>query len=105
VCWGDDEHGQASPPASLQALKVCVCVPVCVCALAYDIPRLHYGLLTLYVMGAQVSAGALHTCVVARNWSVVCFGSNAYRQASPPRGAGFVAVSAGLTFSCALRRM
>ena len=68
-------------------------------------PRLHYGLLTLYVMGAQVSAGALHTCVVARNWSVVCFGSNAYRQASPPRGAGFVAVSAGLTFTCALRRM
>ena len=98
----------------------------------------------------QVSAGALHTCCVAANSSLVCWGANmhgqvllahalahslyacapppplralsfshqhflyvrssickpgtrAFAQSSPPVSSGYVAVGAGLTFTCALR--
>ena len=42
----------------------------------------------------SVSAGGTHTCGVRADGSVVCWGDDGFRQASPPEGT-FASVSAG----------
>ncbi|MGH9213887.1 MAG: Hsp70 family protein [Acidimicrobiales bacterium] len=91
TCWGRDDEGQATIPESTDVTGVAV--PVA----------------NEYV---QVSAGGDHTCglnvVPGEGGLVVCWGSDAFGQASPPGQdleAGelpFVSVSAGLRHSCAL---
>ena len=56
----------------------------------------------------SISAGALHTCGVMRNGSVICWGSNedefgnVFGQATPP-GGEFNSVSAGLLHTCGMK--
>jgi hypothetical protein len=50
----------------------------------------------------QISAGEKHTCAVASDGIVVCWGANPEGQSTPPAGA-FAQVSAGMYVTCGLR--
>lgn len=50
----------------------------------------------------QVSAGEVHSCVLAGDGSLACWGSNASGRATPPAGQ-FTQLSAGRAHSCAVR--
>ncbi len=60
------------------------------------------GLDTCAASLASVSVGGRHTCGVAKDGDVVCWGDNRQGQASPPGGA-FAVVSAGERHTCGLR--
>ena len=52
---------------------------------------------------AAISSGTLHTCGLREDGSAVCWGNNAYGEASPPEGETFTAISSGSSHSCGLR--
>jgi hypothetical protein len=61
------------------------------------------GVATAHAGGyASVSAGNYHTCALRTEGSLVCWGDNYDREATPPAGT-FTAVSAGTAYTCALR--
>lgn len=50
-----------------------------------------------------LSSGLHHACALRADGTPVCWGWNAFSQASPPPGETFVALSSWGSFSCALR--
>ena len=51
----------------------------------------------------QVSAGARHTCGLRSDGTVVCWGSDEYRQLQAPSNERFTAIDAGGIYTCGLR--
>ena len=80
ICWGDDEHGQSSPPEGEQFIAIS--------------------------SGGVLFAGQLfdgHTCALRHDGSAVCWGDNISGQSSPPEGERFTSISTGEGHTCALR--
>ena len=57
---------------------------------------------TLEIELVPISAGVAHTCRVEANGAVVCWGSNTYGEAIPPKRK-FVSVSAGWIHTCGVQ--
>ena len=51
----------------------------------------------------QVSAGVRHTCGLRSDGTVVCWGSDEYRQLQAPSNERFTAIDAGGIYTCGLR--
>ncbi len=106
ACWGDNDSGQATPPAG--TFRQVSAGDNHSCALRTDN--------TLACWGAndfgkatppagtfsQVSAGGFHSCALRSNNTLVCWGRNDTGQLTRPAGT-FIQVSAGSEHNCALR--
>jgi Regulator of chromosome condensation (RCC1) repeat len=106
VCWGDNGHGEATPPAgafsqvSAGAMHTCGLKPDGTLACWGDNA---YGQATPPTgTFRQVSAGYGHTCGLKTDGTAVCWGDNSFGQATPLAGA-FSQVSAGYVHTCGLR--
>ena len=106
-CWGSNELGQLAATAGgpsvcrfegVQGTRACSSSPVAVLASERFL---------------SISAGGAHSCAIAADRSLYCWGDNAHGQlgeALPARGIvhiagtlGFAAVSAGAQHTCAVR--
>ena len=132
TCWGDDRFGQASPPAggftSVSAGELQVCAVkdnkslACWGNAEINMPQ---GIFTSVSAGGHLAPRQWnpsactqepcptlappppfehisHTCGVRDDGSIVCWGDDAYGQASPPKGT-FISVSAGGNHTCGVR--
>ena len=103
VCWGDNDDGQATPPAGSFISVGAGAWHTCglkadssiACWGADDdgqatAPTGSFG---------SVSAGGGHACAVETSGSVACWGANEDGQATPPAGS-FASVSAGEWHTC-----
>ena len=50
-----------------------------------------------------VSGGWSHTCAIREDGTAVCWGADAYGQASPPEGEVFVAIGCDSDHTCGIR--
>ena len=73
VCWGNNQHGQARPPA---------------------------GQFTSVSAGSGILEK--HTCGIKADLTIVCWGDNDYGQSTPPEGS-FLTVGAGKHYTCGVR--
>ena len=85
VCWGDDEHGQASPPGGERFIGP---EPEPVSPQAPEVPLV------------SISSGDDHACGLDGDGVVHCWGSNDYGRSTPPAGEKFISVSAGEDHTC-----
>lgn len=76
-CWGDNQYGQATPPAG--AFKA-------VGASRANVPQGHPG----------------HSCALRDDNTLACWGDNAKGQATPPEGT-FKALAVGVQDACAIK--
>ena len=89
VCWGDDEHGQASPPGGERFIG----------------PEIYpEELSSPSAPFISISSGEEHACGLDEDRAIHCWGNNDYFRASPPLGEGFLEVNAGAKHTCALRK-
>ena len=111
TCWGDNDHGQASPPEGARFVSLeGRTLGDYSCGLRADGTALCWGdnedgraSPPLDERFSAISGGAAHGCGLrASDGSVVCWGDNEYGQASPPSGS-FIAISAGGRHSCGVR--
>ncbi len=105
-CWGNDEFGQATPPAggfaSVSAGGWYTC-GVRADGFVECWGDDEYGQATPPAGEfASVSAGDYHTCGVRTDGFVECWGNDGDGQATPPAGK-FVSVSAGADHTCGVR--
>ena len=106
ACWGNNDSGQASPPAGV-FIQVSASAGH-TCGLRSDGTVAcwgddSYGQASPPVDAfTQVSAGAYHTCGLRSDGTVACWGDDSYGQASPPVDA-FTQVSAGGWHTCGVK--
>ena len=106
VCWGSDEHGQATPPTG--EFSSVSAGPRYTCGVRTD------GAVVCWGEGlfgeatppsgefSSVDAGVHHACGVRRNGSVACWGEGLFGEATPPSGE-FSSVSVGGFRTCGVR--
>jgi len=106
ACWGDNYHGEATPPAG--TFSAVSAGGDHSCAVAVD------GTLACWGVNddgqatppagtfTAVSAGSNHACAIAVDGTLACWGLNEQGQATPPPGT-YTAVSAGRSHTCAIR--
>jgi hypothetical protein len=106
ACWGDDQDGQATPPAG--TFTQVSAGDFHTCGVKTD------GTLACWGSDSsgqaappagtftQVSAGAMHTCAVKTDDALACWGYNLVGQATPPAGS-FTQVSAGFAHTCGVK--
>jgi len=106
VCWGNNDHGQASPPTgtfvqvSAGGEHACgVKTGGTVACWGNDDEGQASPPTGIFT---QVSAGGEHTCGVTDEGTIACWGNNVDGQASPPAGDDFFQVSAGGYHTCAV---
>ena len=109
VCWGDNEHGQASPPTGVRFTAISG-GGWHSCGLREDGTSVCWGRNS----GGQasppaderfvaISSGGWHSCALREDGTPVCWGFDSDGQASPPADERFVAISSGGWHSCGLR--
>jgi alpha-tubulin suppressor-like RCC1 family protein len=104
VCWGDNAHGQATPPggtfSALSAAGNYTC-------------GIHSGAGAIECWGevpaaapggtfSALSAGLNHACAISATGVLICWGDDTFGQSTPPSGGLFSALSVGERHSCAL---
>ena len=119
ICWGGNSHGEAAPFFYMEGIKavssggdeplrcpprnIRVISPLCDEALEltgpgnpeYPPDDEHFG---------AISSGGSHVCALRlKARTPVCWGSDAWGQASPPEDERFAAISSGRNHACALR--
>ena len=105
VCWGDNEHGAASPPTDQAFIGVTVGEQHS-CGITTSAQAVCWGLNNYGQAGApagnfsRVSAGWAHSCGVMESGELTCWGLNTHGQASPPQGRSWARVSAAVTHTC-----
>ena len=101
VCWGSDDHGQASPPGGNFAAISAGWLHTC--GLRSDGKAVCWGLASPPGGSfAAIGAGGGHTCGLRSDGEAACWGLDDHGQANPPSG-GFSAISAGVVHTCGLR--
>ena len=109
ACWGDNEHGQATPPAG-ETFSAVSSGSGYACGLRSDGSAACWG----YNEHGQatppadeilttISSGGAHTCGLRANGTPVCWGHNRSGQATAPSGETFAAINGGGDHTCALR--
>ena len=90
ACWGDNDYGQASPPAAPSPRSARATVTPAGCRPTAPSPA---GATTTMAKPTppagtftQVSAGDYHTCGVQTDGTLACWGDNGYGQADTARG-------------------
>jgi len=110
VCFGDDDHGQSSPPAGTGWVEIsaggnhtCARLGTGEVECWGDDSQ---GQLDLLAVGYdQIAAGYAHTCGITNaTGTVQCAGSNAFGESSDPAGFGSsnTSVAAGRYVTCAI---
>ena len=110
VCWGDNSHGQASPPAG-ETFAAISSGTWYTCGLRADGSAVCWGRNTRgqstapagETFAAISSGSGWHTCGLRADGSVACWGWNREGQLTPPAGATFAAISSGGAHTCGLR--
>ena len=109
VCWGDNRHGEATPPAG-ETFTAISSGYIHTCGLRADGAAVCWGdndyrqaTPPAGETFAAISSGAWHTCGLRADGAAVCWGNNNYGQATPPAGATFAAISGGAWHTCGLR--
>ena len=106
VCWGDNEHGQATAPAG--GFKTVSAGWAHSCGVRSDDTVVCWGSSEYGQAAAPeggfktVSTGDGHSCAIRSDDTIVCWGDNEHGQTDAPAG-GFKTVSAGHGHSCAIR--
>ena len=109
ACWGENEHGQATPPAG-ETFTAVSSGSGHTCGLRSDGSAACWG----YNEHGQatppadeilttISSGGGHTCGLRANGTPVCWGHNRSGQATAPSGETFAAINGGGDHTCALR--
>lgn len=103
VCWGNDWHGQASPPEGEFVAVDTGWTHTCGIRVGGDVTcwGTHRGKPPGGPFVA-VSAGNFHSCGIRPHGGVECWGDDSNGQSSPPEGT-FTSVSAGNARTCGLR--
>ena len=110
VCWGQNGHGQASPPPGEKFAAISSGTSH-TCALRADGTPMCWGQNRHGQASpppgekfVAISSGTSHTCALRTDGTPTCWGGwGGYGQASPPLGEKFVALSSGGFHTCALR--
>ena len=115
VCWGDNDHGQSTPPegdtfASISSGSAHTC------GLRADGSAVCWGrddhgesTPPEGVIFISISGGGAHTCGLRADGTPICWGRNTDRhdsfagQATPPEDEAFVSISGGGDHTCGLR--
>ena len=105
TCWGDNDDGQASPPAGTH--KAVSAGGNHACAITSNDTVTCWGDNT-YNQATDpagkyraVTAGWDHTCAIATNGAIVCWGAGTLGQTTSPSGS-FKSVAAGGSHTCAV---
>ena len=107
-CWGDDGHGQASPPSG--EYTTLSSGEGGSCALRDDGAAVCWGTFSVRpstdesAMGpfTEISRGSDHACALGEHGSITCWGEDRHGQTSPPSGS-HIAISSHEHGSCAIR--
>ena len=115
ACWGENEHGQATPPAG-ETFSAVSSGSGYACGLRSDGSVAcwgynRYGQATPPAdeILTTISSGGAHTCGLRANGTPVCWGKNTdstgrvVGQSTPPSGETFAAINGGGDHTCALR--
>ena len=125
VCWGENDHGQAKPPAGEKLIAISS-GGLHTCGLRTDGSPVCWGKISLGlkiilgqpVLGPLVSAadilpakekftvisnGGGHTCGLRLDGTPVCWGRNEVGQTLSPSLEKFAAISSGSDYTCGLR--
>ena len=103
VCWGNDWHGQASPPEGEFVAVDAGWTHTCGIRVEGDVTC--WGNPRGEPPGGAfvaVSAGNFHSCGIRSHGRVECWGDDSDGQSSPPKGT-FTSVSAGNAHTCGLQ--
>ena len=104
-CWGNNNHGQASPPTG--RFHTVRSGEDFACALRLDNTIAcwgsnYYDQVTVPSGSFRsISAGHAHSCALRVDNTIICWGLDTHGETSAPSGT-FQAVSAGNTYTCAL---
>ena len=109
VCWGNDSHGQSSPPGSGRFTSISS-GNLHTCALQLDGNPACWGAggndQKSFPPGEQfdlIDSGRWHVCALREDGSAACWGDNGGGQVSLPQDERFIAVTGGRWHTCALR--
>ena len=108
ACWGDDDHGQASPPSG--RYWIISSGENGSCALRSDDAAVCWGSFSVNpsddhtALGPfdDISRGKDHACALGEDGAITCWGSDRHGRATPPSGE-FIAIGSHEGGSCALR--
>ena len=109
VCWGDDGHGQATPPKG-EHFSAISSGANHACGLREDSGVVCWGddghgqaTPPKSERFKAISSGINHTCALRYDGAVVCWGDDGFGKATPPDGERFRAISGGSINTCGLR--
>ena len=109
ICWGNDEHGKASPPED-ETFTAVSSGRDHTCGLREDGAPVCWGsdeLGQTSPPGSEtftlISSGGWHACGLRSDGTTACWGYDEYGQASPPESERFTSISSGEYHTCGLR--
>ena len=109
VCWGDDRHGESSPPPDEKFIVISSGAGH-TCALREDGSPVCWGSNRYWEIPTPsdeefiaISSGTGHTCALRKDGTAVCWGDNRSGQSSVPPGQKFISITSSFDYTCGVR--